>query len=78
MTKIIRTPTLAEGGVTAEELAAMKAHSDLWISRAMRTTPVNADEITQAVKDLERKLTLAIEQLEDVERVLDCYADAEI
>ena len=52
MTKIVRTPTKATGGITADEEKAMKAHADLWISRAMRTTPVDVDEITSAVHDL--------------------------
>ena len=52
MTKITRTPTKATGGITADEAKAMKAHADLWISRAMRTTPVDVDEITSAVHDL--------------------------
>ena len=52
MTKIVRTPTQATGGITADEAKAMKAHADLWISRAMRTTPVDVDEITSAVHDL--------------------------
>ena len=52
MTKILRTPTKATGGITDAERDAMKKHADLWISRAMRTTPVNVDEITSAVHDL--------------------------
>ena len=52
MTKIVRTPTKATGGITDAERDAMKKHADLWISRAMRTTPVDVDEITSAVHDL--------------------------
>ena len=40
MGKIIRTPTKATGGITAAERAAMAKHVELWIARAMRTTPV--------------------------------------
>ena len=52
MTKIVRTPTKATGGVTDAELAAIKNHSELWISRAMRTTPVNVAEITSDIENL--------------------------
>jgi hypothetical protein len=52
MTNIVRTPTKATGGITDAERDAMKKHADLWISRAMRTTPVDVDEITSAVHDL--------------------------
>ena len=52
MTKIVRTPTKATGGITDAERDEMKKHADLWISRAMRTTPVDVDEITSAVHDL--------------------------
>ena len=50
--KIIRTPTRAEGGVTPTELEAMAEHSKLWIKRALRTEPVDHDEIKSAVVDL--------------------------
>ena len=52
MTKIVRTPTKATGGITEAEREAMKAHVDLWVSRAMRTRPVDVNEITAAVHDL--------------------------
>ena len=49
---ITRTPTRATGGITLAEKAAMDEHAKLWISRAMRTTPVDLEEITAAVHDL--------------------------
>jgi hypothetical protein len=52
MAKITRTPTRATGGITPAEKDAMDAHAKLWISRAMRTTPVDLEEITAAVHDL--------------------------
>jgi len=52
MNKIVRTPTRAEGGLTPEEEIKMKAHVDLWITRAMRTDPIEADRIVPAIKSL--------------------------
>ena len=54
MTKIVRTPTKATGGITEAERAAMAEHSKLWIARAMRTTPVDVAEITEAIEGLYR------------------------
>ena len=45
MSKIIRTPTRAEGGLTKEEQIRMKEHTDMWIKRAMRTDPIEPDKI---------------------------------
>ena len=50
--KIIRTKSRASGGITDAERAALKAHSEMWIARAMRTRPVDVAEITSAVEDL--------------------------
>ena len=52
MNKIVRTPTRAEGGLTPEEEIKMKAHADSWITRAMRTDPIEADRIVPAIKSL--------------------------
>lgn len=52
MTKIVRTPTRATGGVTPEELEKMKAHSDMWIKRIMRTEPADYDMLKPAIEGL--------------------------
>ncbi len=52
MTKIVRTPTKATGGVTPEELEKMKAHSDMWIKRIMRTEPADYDQLKAAIEGL--------------------------
>jgi hypothetical protein len=52
MTKIIRTKMRAEGGITPEEKARMDEHSKLWISRAMRTDPIDPDKIIPAIEGL--------------------------
>ena len=52
MSKIVRTPTRAEGGLTPEEEIKMKAHAELWINRAMRTDPIEPDKIVPAIKSL--------------------------
>ena len=52
MSEIVRTPTRAEGGITPEELAMMKAHTQMWIDRAMRTDPIEPDKIIPAIKSL--------------------------
>lgn len=50
--KIVRTPTKATGGITAEEKQAMVAHTALWIKRAMRTAPIEPDKIIPAIEGL--------------------------
>jgi hypothetical protein len=52
MSKIIRTPTRAEGGITAEEKILLDAHAQLWIKRAMRTDPIEADKIVPAIEGI--------------------------
>ena len=54
MSKIIRTPTCARGGVTAEEKLRLDEHAKLWISRALRTAPIQPDEIVPAIKAVYR------------------------
>jgi hypothetical protein len=50
--KIIRTKLKAFGGITAAEKARMDEHARLWISRAMRTAPIEPDKIVPAIKGL--------------------------
>ena len=52
MTKIVRTPTKATGGITAEEKARLDEHAKLWIARAMRTEPIEPDKIVPAIEGL--------------------------
>ena len=52
MTKIVRTPTKATGGVTPDELEKMKAHSDMWIKHIMRTEPADYDQLKAAIEGL--------------------------
>lgn len=50
--KIVRKPNRAEGGITPEERALMNEHCKLWISRSLRTAPVDHSEIKSAIVDL--------------------------
>ena len=50
--KFLRSPTKATGQLTPDEEARMAAHSRLWIERAMRTTPIDRDKITTAIKGI--------------------------
>ena len=52
MTKIVRTPTKATGGVTPEEIARMKDHTAMWIARAFRTEPIEPGKIIPAIEGL--------------------------
>ena len=52
MVKIIRRPDRAEGGITPEEKAKMDEYAQLWISRAMRTDPIEPDKLIPAIKRL--------------------------
>ena len=52
MNKIIRTKTKAHGGITSHEKELMAKHSDLWISRAMRTAPIEPDKIIPAIEGI--------------------------
>jgi hypothetical protein len=49
---IIRTPTCAKGGITAEEKTALDKHAKLWISRAMRTDPIEPEKIVPAIEGI--------------------------
>ncbi|MHB1707605.1 MAG: DUF6745 domain-containing protein [Acidithiobacillus sp.] len=51
-TKIIRTPTRAEGGITAEEKMKMDVIAKEWIDIAMRTDPIEPDKIVPAIEAL--------------------------
>ena len=50
--QIIRRPDFAGGGITADEKARLDAHAELWISRAMRTSPIDPAAITPAIRGL--------------------------
>lgn len=52
MSKIVRRPDYAGGGITEAEKAAMDEHAKLWIARAMRTDPIEPDKITAAIGGL--------------------------
>ena len=49
MTKIVRTPSKALGGVTPEERARLDEHAKLWIARAMRTEPADIAKLAPAI-----------------------------
>lgn len=49
---IIRTATTAKGGVTPEELLLMEKHRDLWISRSLRTDPIEPEKIIPAIEGI--------------------------
>lgn len=50
--KIVRTPTRAEGGITDAERAAMAEHTKMWIARVMRTEPAYPDRVCAAIEGL--------------------------
>jgi hypothetical protein len=52
MSKIIRTKSKAHGGITSEEKEKMSAHAQLWISRAMRTDPIEPEKIIPAIEGI--------------------------
>lgn len=52
MSKIIRTPSKAHGGITPEEKLRMDEHSQKWIGIAMRTDPIEPDKIIPAIKGI--------------------------
>ena len=52
MSKIIRTPTTAKGGITADEKRQMDALSKVWIERAFRTTRIEPNKIVPAIEAL--------------------------
>jgi tellurite resistance protein len=52
MSKIIRTPTRADGGITEEEREKMAAHVKLWTKRAFRTEPIEPDVISSAIRGI--------------------------
>jgi hypothetical protein len=49
---IIRTPSRASGGITAEERRLMDEHTKVWIKRAFRTEPIVPEKIVPAIKAL--------------------------
>ena len=50
--KIVRTETKATGGITPDEKLRMDAHTKIWISRAMRTAPIESGKIIPAIEGL--------------------------
>ena len=52
MTKIVRTPSKATGGITPAEKTLLDTHTAKWIKNAMSTEPVNPVRLTQAIKEL--------------------------
>src|ERR1700748_1834334 len=50
--KIIRTKSKAHGGITAREKQLMDEHSALWISRAMRTDPIEPGKIVTPIEGI--------------------------
>ncbi len=52
MSKIIREKNKAHGGITAEEKTRMDEHAKLWITRAMRTAPIEPDKIISAIEGI--------------------------
>jgi hypothetical protein len=49
---IVRTSSRAAGGITTEEKSRMDEHAKLWISRVMRTDPIEPDKIIPAIERL--------------------------
>ena len=52
MSKIVRTKTLAKGGITPGEKARMDLIAQKWIGIAMQTDPIDPDKITPAIHAL--------------------------
>src|SRR3990167_7575076 len=52
MSKLVRTPTRAEGGITPEEKSKMDAIAKKWIAKAFCTGDTEKEKLTQAIKDL--------------------------
>lgn len=50
--QIIRTKTKAHGGITEREKQLMDEHAELWISRAMRTAPIEPEKIVPAIEGI--------------------------
>ena len=49
MSKIVRTPTRAEGGITPEEKAELDKVSDFWSKNAMRTDRADINKLASAI-----------------------------
>ena len=52
MSKIIRTKTRAEGGITEEEKIKLAQHTEKWIANAYQTGRTDKVALTQAIKNL--------------------------
>ena len=49
---MIRTPTEAKGGITAEEKSALDKYTKFWIANAMRTDRVDQEKVKAAITSL--------------------------
>ena len=54
MSKIVRTPTRAEGGITPEEKERLDKVAQEWISIALRTDPIEPGKIVPAIEGFYR------------------------
>ncbi|MGL4575980.1 MAG: hypothetical protein ACRCV9_14440, partial [Burkholderiaceae bacterium] len=52
MSKIVRTPNCVKGGITAAEQRALVEHAQKWTTNALRTDPVDPDQLKAAIVDL--------------------------
>ena len=52
LTKIVRTPNKATGGITPAEKVQIDAYAQKWIAQAMRTGPTDHDALTDAIARL--------------------------
>src|SRR5574341_1660254 len=52
MSKIVRTPNKALGGITPKEKVRLDAHAARWIANAMSTEPVAPERLVPAIKAL--------------------------
>ena len=50
--EIVRLPHMASGGITEREKLLMDEHSKLWISRSLRTQPIEPGKIIPAIENL--------------------------
>ena len=59
MTKIVRKPNYAGGGITPREKKQMDKITEKWISTAYRTEPIDVDKIGRSIKSLYESANLA-------------------
>ena len=58
MTKIVRRPDFAGGGITPEEKTKLDAVADFWIKNAFKTDRIDCDKIGDAIRGLYRASNL--------------------